>query len=74
MITDKATPHNEWKLVRIVYTKSGDDSLVRQVKLQTAHKVRVKPVTRLCFLEDLGTLSELSDYIMVYLPGWCFLL
>ena len=55
LVTDEATPRNQWKLGRIVYAKPGADGLVRQVKVRTAHKVYARPVNKLCFLEGLGS-------------------
>ena len=54
LITDEALPRNQWKLGRIVVVaEAGEDSLVRQVTVQTSHKSCVRSVHKLCFLEGL---------------------
>ncbi len=54
IITNEVLPHNQWKLGRVVQAEPGEDGHVRQVKVRTAHKVFMRPVNKLCFLEGLS--------------------
>ena len=48
------TPRNSWPLARILEVFPGDDGKVRSVKIKTQTTVLVRPITKLCLLEDVA--------------------
>ena len=52
LVMDYSLPRNEWTLGRIVQVYPGADGLVRVAKVRTRDTELVRPVTKLCLLEE----------------------
>ena len=46
------TPEGHWNLGRVLETYPGPDGLIRTVKVKTKDAVYVRPIKRLCLLEN----------------------
>ena len=54
LIMDYQLPRNEWRLGRVLETFPGQDGHVRTVRLRTKDGECVRPIARLCMLEEAG--------------------
>ena len=61
MINDSHAPRDMWPLGRVIEATRGRDDLVRSVKVKTATKALVRPVTQLCLLEECYADSPAND-------------
>jgi hypothetical protein len=52
LIVDENLPRGHWELARVIETYPGDDGRVRSVKLKTPRSTYVRPVSRICILEE----------------------
>jgi hypothetical protein len=52
LIVENDTPRGHWKLARVVKTFKADDGRVRVAEVKTATGSYLRPVTKLCFLEE----------------------
>ena len=52
LLCDESIPRGHWELGRVVNTYPGDDQCVRVVKVKTAKNEYIRPVTKLCILEE----------------------
>ena len=46
------TPHNYWPLACILEVLPGDDGLVRTVRVKTRSTTLVRPIAKICLLEN----------------------
>ena len=47
-------PRGRWPLARVAHVVRGDDGRVRSAKIKTKAGVYVRPVTKLCLLEEVS--------------------
>ena len=52
LLADQSVPRGQWELARVVDTYPGEDNCVRVVKVKTAKSEYIRPVTKLCVLEE----------------------
>jgi hypothetical protein len=52
LITDTNAPKDTWPLARVEETLPGDDGLVRMARVRTARGLLLRPIVRLCILEE----------------------
>ena len=52
LVSDVNTPRGEWPLGRIEEVDRGRDDLIRSVRVRVRGKVLVRPISRLCLLEQ----------------------
>ena len=52
LVSDETTPRGEWPLGRIEEVIHGRDDLIRAVRVRVRGKVLVRPISRLCRLEQ----------------------
>ena len=52
LLVNDNTPRGHWNLGRVLETYSGPDGLVRIVKVKTKDGVYVRPIQKLCLLEN----------------------
>ena len=51
-LTNDNAPRGQWELGRVIDTYPGDDNCVRTVKVKTAKGEYVRPVSKVCILEE----------------------
>ena len=49
---DKQRPRNSWPTGRVIETYRGADSLVRSARVRLRDSELVRPITKLCILEE----------------------
>ena len=54
LITDKQLPRNEWSTGRVVDVIKGQDGLVRAAEVKTRAGTFLRPVVKLCVLEEVA--------------------
>ena len=54
LLVEDNLPRNRWRLGRIAAVFPGSDGLVRKLRVRTAHGTFLRPVTKVCLLEDRG--------------------
>ena len=52
LLTDRNIPSGEWPLARITKCFPGDDNMVRVVEIKTRSGTYVRPIVKLCLLEE----------------------
>ena len=52
LLIDNNAPRGRWHLGRILETYPGPDGLVRTVKVKAKDSVYIRPIQKLCLLED----------------------
>ena len=52
LITDKQRPRNSWPTGRVIETYRGADNLVRSARVRLRDSELVRPITKLCVLEE----------------------
>ena len=52
LLVNDITPRGYWNLGRVLETYPGPDGLVRTVKVKTKDAVYVRPIQKLCLLEN----------------------
>ena len=52
LLTNDNAPRGQWELGRVIDTYPGDDNCVRTVKVKTAKGEYVRPVSKVCILEE----------------------
>ena len=52
LVADVNLPRGEWSLGRVTEVQPGSDGKVRTVKVFVAGKERLRPISRLCLLEQ----------------------
>ena len=52
LIVDENTPRGQWPLGIVTNVKPGRDGLVRSVQVRVGHSTKVRPITKLCLLEQ----------------------
>ena len=52
LLVNDNTPRGHWNLGRVIETYPGPDGLVRTVKVKTKDSVYVRPIQKLCLLEN----------------------
>lgn len=55
IIAGQPLPRSQWLLGRVLETMPGADGLVRKAKLKTKESILIRPVTKLCLLEGVGS-------------------
>ena len=58
LLMDKQQDKSQWPLARVVETFPGSDGLVRTVEVKTAAGSYLRPVQRLCMLEEAAIEGE----------------
>ena len=58
LLMDKQREKAQWPLARVIQTFPGSDGLVRTVEVKTATGCYVRPVQRLCMLEEAAVNEE----------------
>ena len=58
MIVNENIPRGQWELGRVVQLFPGDDNQVRVVKVKTAKGEYIRPVAKLCLLEENVRVSD----------------
>ena len=53
VVTDNL-PRGRWPLARVTHVVRGDDGRVRPAEIKTKAGVYVRPVTKLCLLEEVS--------------------
>ena len=53
LLVSEDTPRSVWPIARIVDTFPGKDGLVRSVQVKTKNSILVRPVNKLCLLEEV---------------------
>ena len=56
LVMSENLPRGRWPLARVMRTVRGDDTRVRAVELKTKTGVYLRPVTKLCVLEEVSDL------------------
>ena len=56
LVMSENLPRGRWPLARVMRTVSGDDTRVRAVELKTKTGIYLRPVTKLCVLEEVSDL------------------
>ena len=54
LVIDYTAPRDDWKLGRVVETLPGDDGLVRRARVFTGNRELLRPISRLCVLEEVA--------------------
>ena len=52
MVVERDIPRGKWPLARVLETYPGNDSRTRIVKIKTATGNLIRPVSKLCMLEE----------------------
>ena len=52
LVTDKQLPRNEWSTGRVMNVIEGQDGLVRTAEVRTHAGTFLRPVVKLCVLEE----------------------
>ena len=58
MIVNENIPRGQWELGRVVQLFPGDDNQVRVVKVKTAEGENIRPVAKLCLLQENVRVSD----------------
>ena len=59
LVIDKQRPLNNWPVGRVIETYKGTDSLVRSARVRLRDTELVRPITKLCILEEAqGTAQD----------------
>ena len=59
LLISNNTPRNNWLVGRVIETYSGPDGLVRSARVRLKDTELVRPITKLCILEEArGTAQE----------------
>ena len=59
LLVDEPLPRGQWRMDRVIKVVSGRDGLVQTVEIKTeASKSLVRPIQKLCLLEELRNLSH----------------
>ena len=61
MIVNENIPRGQWELGRVVQLFPGDDNQERVVKVKTAKGEYIRPVAKLCLLEENVRVSDDDD-------------
>ena len=61
LLVDEPLSRGQWRLGRILKTFPGRDGLVRTVEVKTAGSTLVRPIQKLCLLEESSNLNRCSD-------------
>jgi hypothetical protein len=62
LIMDNLLPRNEWLLGRILEAHMGPDQMVRSVKVKTKKSELVRPITKICLLEEVDKEENRVDH------------
>ena len=52
LVVEENLPRGQWPLGRVLHTCEGRDGVVRSCKIKCAHTTKVRPLTKLCLLEQ----------------------
>lgn len=52
LLVDDKVPRGRWRLGRVLETYAGPDGLIRTVKVKTKDSTYIRPIQKLCFLEN----------------------
>lgn len=52
LLVEENTPRGQWPLGIVTDVKLGRDGLVRSVRVRVGHSTKVRPITKLCLLEQ----------------------
>ena len=52
IVVDYNLPHGQWELGRVTETIMSDDGKVRSVRVRTAKNTYMRPVAKICVLEE----------------------
>lgn len=52
LLVDDSAPRGHWSLGRVLEVYPGPDDMVRTVKVKTKDSVYVRPIQKLCLLEN----------------------
>ena len=52
LISEENTPRHMWPLARVIQTLPGRDGLVRTVRVKTRSTTLIRPIHKLCLLEE----------------------
>ena len=53
IVVDDDTPRSVWPVARVVDTFAGKDGLVRTVQIKSRHSTLVRPINKVCLLEEV---------------------
>ena len=53
LVTNEDAPRSVWPIARVIDTFPGKDGLVRTVQVKTRNSVLVRPISKLCLLEEV---------------------
>ncbi|XP_013419027.1 uncharacterized protein LOC106179805 [Lingula anatina] len=53
LIADNNTPRNMWQIATVIKTFPGRDGHVRSAEVQTVNTTLIRPITKLCLLEEV---------------------
>ena len=58
LVLERQLARNEWPMGRVIAANQGEDGLVRSAKVRTRDTELVRPVTRLCLLEEAAFMDQ----------------
>ena len=58
LVMDEHLPRGQWPLGRVIETNRAASGLVRSLKVSTGTKIKERPVTKICLLEEDATGSQ----------------
>ena len=61
LLMDKQQEKSQWPLARVTRIMPGSDGLVRTVEVKTATGTYIRPIQRLCMLEEAAVKAEAKD-------------
>ena len=61
LIISNNTPRNNWPVGRVIEAYSGADGLVRSARVRLKDTELVRPITKLCILEEARETAQEAD-------------
>jgi hypothetical protein len=52
IIVDENKPRGHWEMARIEELYPGDDGVIRTVKVKTLRNAYIRPISKVCVLEE----------------------
>ncbi len=52
LLVEKSLPRGVWPIARVIETYQGSDGLVRSAKVKTANSTFIRPIVKMCLLEQ----------------------